>query len=109
MTLLLTKNLYFTKKFLHLTFFLVTSYFSRAFLNTTSANIGGTDAWASVPPSLQFPPKSPPMAKTISHVLFILYAGFLSVRVSASSCQTLGTKNLQIILLTFHDYTLQFC
>ena len=62
MTLLLIKNLYFIKKVLHLTFFVI-SYFSPTSLNTTSPNIWEMDAWA-VPTSIFFwdrPPKSPPM------------------------------------------------
>jgi len=51
MTLFLTKNLYFTTKIPLSHFF---SYFvlSRAYRNTTSPNIGGTDAWAV--PNLKF-------------------------------------------------------
>jgi len=68
MTLFLTKNLYFTTKNSFISPFLVTSYFSRASLNTTSPNIGGTNAWAVPhlkfwrgPVSLPQPPRSPPM------------------------------------------------
>ena len=63
MTLFFTKNLYFTTTNFFISYFLVTSYFIRTFLNTTSPNIGGTDAWAV--PFLKFlgdsPPKSLPM------------------------------------------------
>ena len=46
MTLSLTKKLYFTTKISFISPFLVILYFFRAFLNTTSPNIGVTDAWA---------------------------------------------------------------
>ena len=81
MTLFLTKNLYFTTKNSFISPFLVTSYFSRAFLNITFPNIGSTqmkngtanlkytpdtDAWA-IPTSNVWgtvpsvPLKAPPM------------------------------------------------
>src|SRR6218665_613575 len=56
---------------------LITSYFSHASLNTTSPNIGRTDAWAVHPaaptqilggPS-PIPPKSPPMLCPLSNLL----------------------------------------
>ena len=45
------KPLFHNKKFLHLTF-LITLYFSRTSLNTTSPNICGTDACAVPPPQI---------------------------------------------------------
>src|SRR6218665_2246442 len=59
-------SFYFLKKFLDFSFSLLSSYYLYASDNTTSRNIGGTDAWAVLPPQiLGLPssslPKSPPM------------------------------------------------
>src|SRR6218665_215250 len=73
MALFFTENLFFrTKKFLHDTFF-TQFVLSNASDNTTSRNIGGTDAWA-VNPTSHFwgtvppvPPMSPPMGDGRPH------------------------------------------
>src|SRR6218665_2766592 len=61
------KNHYFIKEFLFDTFFTLFVH-SRASDNTTSQNIGGTDAWAVPPPQIlgdhpPSPSRSPPLGK----------------------------------------------
>src|SRR6218665_1005102 len=69
MALFFTKNLYFRIKNFFMTPFFTQLVLSHASDNTTSRNIGGTDAWSvGTVPHLKFwgdrppvPPKSPPM------------------------------------------------
>src|SRR6218665_2062849 len=69
MTLFLMKGLHFRTKNSFMSHFVKHFVLSRASHNTTSPNIGGTDAWAA--PHLKFggtvhpvPSKSPPMGAT---------------------------------------------
>jgi len=60
------KNHYFKKEFLDNTSFFTLFVLSRVSDNTTSQNIGGTDAWTVPPPQIlgdrpPRPPKSPPL------------------------------------------------
>src|SRR6218665_1835309 len=66
MTLFLPKNLYIRTKHSFMTPFFSQFVLCHASNNTSSRNIGGTDAWAVPPPQILWgttpvPPKSPPL------------------------------------------------
>ena len=79
MTLFLTKTSISQQKIPSSHLFLVTLYFSRASLSTTSPNIGGTDAWTVPPPQIlggpsqAVPPKSLPMVSIYVYEIFKCY------------------------------------